>query len=64
MNMSVDREIPSKTLWNASLLAYGCESDTVMKDVGLSKYTRLSVHVLLLKCDYSIICTIIYDRYA
>ena len=39
MNMSVDGEIPPKTLWNASLLAYGCESDTVMKDVGLSKYT-------------------------
>ena len=63
MNMSVDGEIPPKTLWNASLLAYGCESDTVMKDVGLSKYTRLSVFVLPLKCDYSIICTIIYDRY-
>ena len=41
VNMSVDGEIPPKTLWNASLLAYGCESDTVMKDVGLSKYTRL-----------------------
>ena len=62
VNMSVDKEITPKSLWNASLLAYGCESDTVMKDVELSKYT--SVHVLLLKCDYSIICTIIYDRYA
>ena len=49
VNMSVDGEIPSKTLWNASLLAYGCESDTVMKDVELSKFS--SVHVLQLKCD-------------
>ena len=46
VNMSVDGEIPSETLWNASLLAYGCESDTVMKNVELSKYS--SVHVLLL----------------
>ena len=27
VNMSVDGEIPTKTLWNASLLAYGCQSD-------------------------------------
>ena len=37
VNMSVDGEIPSETLWNASLLAYGCESDTVMNGVELSK---------------------------
>ena len=46
VNMSVDGEIPPKTLWNASLLAYGCETDTVMKGVELSKYA--CVHVLLL----------------
>ena len=49
VNMSVDKEITPKSLWNASLLAYGCESDTVMKDVEFSNYT--SIHVLLLKCD-------------
>ena len=37
VNMSVDGEIPTKTLWNASLLAYGCLSDTVVKRVELSK---------------------------
>ena len=39
--MSVDGEIPPKTLWNASLLAYGCESDTVTKGVQLSKFICL-----------------------
>ena len=37
VNMNVDGEIPTKTLWNASLLAYGCQSDTVVKGVELSK---------------------------
>ena len=39
VNMSVDGEIPTKTLWNASLLAYGCQSDTVVKGVELSEYS-------------------------
>ena len=39
VNMSVDGEIPTKTLWNASLLAYGCQSDTVVKGVELSEFT-------------------------
>ena len=38
MNMSVDGEIPTKTLWNALLLAYGCQSDTVVKGVELSEF--------------------------
>ena len=37
VNMSVDGEIPHKTLWTGSLLAYGCESDTVVNKVELSK---------------------------
>ena len=41
MNMSVDGEIPSKTLWNASLLAYGCESHTVTKVVEFSKFSSV-----------------------
>ena len=41
MNMSVDGEIPPKTLWNASLLAYGCESDTVIEGVELSKFSSV-----------------------
>ena len=40
VNMSVDGEIPTKTLWNASLLAYGCQSDTVVKGVELSESKR------------------------
>ena len=39
VNMSVDGEIPPKTLWNASLLAYGCKSDTVTERVELSKFS-------------------------
>ena len=39
VNMSVDGEIPTKTLWNASLLAYGCQSDTVVKGEELSEFT-------------------------
>ena len=39
VNMSVDGEIPTKTLWNASLLPYGCQSDTVVKGVELSRFT-------------------------
>ena len=39
VNMSVDGEIPTKTLWNASLLAYGCQSDTVVKGVELSEFS-------------------------
>ena len=38
VNMSVDGEIPTKTLWNASLLAYGCQLDTVLKGVELSEF--------------------------
>ena len=38
VNMSVDGEIPTKTLWNASLLAYDCQSDTVVKGVELSEF--------------------------
>ena len=38
VNMSVDGEIPTKTLWNVSLLAYGCQSDTVVKGVELSEF--------------------------
>ena len=41
VNMSVDGEIPTKTLWNASLLAYGCQSDTVVKVVELSEFDRV-----------------------
>ena len=41
VNMSVDGEIPTKTLWNASLLAYGCQSDTVVKGVELSESTTV-----------------------
>ena len=53
VNMSVDGEIPTKTLWNASLLAYGCHSDTVVKGVELSKSTTeiLFCHENLLHSD-------------
>ena len=46
VNMSVDGEIPTKTLWNASLLAYGCQSDTVVKGVELSK-SRLKFDLVM-----------------
>ena len=46
VNMSLDGEIPSKTLWNASLLAYGCESDTVTEEVQLSE-SAVEIHYTL-----------------
>ena len=47
VNMSVDGEMPTKTLWNASLLAYGCQTDTVVKGVELSEFTRSTSSMLL-----------------
>ena len=49
VNMSVDGEIPTKTLWNASLLAYGCQSDTVLKGAELSTFSNLIVWRFKLK---------------
>ena len=50
VNMSVDGEIPTKTLWNASLLAYGCQSDTVVKGVELSEFIKERFKLKLTKC--------------
>ena len=36
VDMSIDEPLPSKSLWKASVLAYGCESDTVVDDAELS----------------------------
>ena len=53
VNISVDGKIPTKTLWNASLLAYGCQSDTVVKGVELSEFTTRiqSCLVNLIHCN-------------
>ena len=36
VDMSIDEPLSSKSLWKASVLAYGCESDTVVDDAELS----------------------------
>ena len=35
--------LPSKSLWNSTVLPYGCEADTVVDGMELSKSQRLSV---------------------
>ena len=37
IDMSIEEVLPSKSLWKASILAYGCESDTVVDDTELSE---------------------------
>ena len=37
INMHIEEVPPSKSLWKASILAYGCESDTVVDDTELSE---------------------------
>jgi hypothetical protein len=32
ISMSIDDVLPSKLLWKVSVLAYGCESDNVVRD--------------------------------
>lgn len=32
ISMSIDDVLPSKLLWKVSILAYGCESDNVVRD--------------------------------
>ena len=45
VNMSVDGEIPHKTLWNASILADGCMLDAVMKNLELSKFGSIYITI-------------------
>ena len=37
IKMSIDERFPSKLLWRISVLAYGCEADTVVNGTVLSK---------------------------
>ena len=33
VNMTLDEKLPSKSLWNASILAYGCEEGMEMTEL-------------------------------
>ena len=55
VNMSVDGKIPTKTLWNASLLAYGCQSDTVVKGVELSEFVCFEIQAYTMYVDKNVI---------
>ena len=37
INMTIEEALPPKSLWNATLLPYGCEADTVVDGIELSK---------------------------
>ena len=37
VELRLERQLPSKTLWNVSLLAHNCEADTVLEGLELSK---------------------------
>ena len=42
IDMYVDETVPPNSLWRASLLAHGCESDTIVTNYELSKLERIS----------------------
>ena len=46
ISISIEEPLPPKTLWNVSVLAYGCEADTVVKGVELSK--SIFIHNVIL----------------
>ena len=37
IEMCMEEPLPSKSLWKTSILAYGCETDTVVDDTELSE---------------------------
>ena len=37
VELLLEEQLPSKTLWNVSVLAHNCEVDTVLEGVELSK---------------------------
>ena len=43
IDMRTEQTVPPNSLWRASILAYGCESDMVVADYELSKLERISV---------------------
>ena len=42
IDLHVDETVPPNSLWRASILAYGCESDTTVINYELSKLERIS----------------------
>ena len=36
VELHLERQLPSKRLWSVSVLAHGCEADTVVEDFELS----------------------------
>ena len=46
IDMHVEESVPPNSLWRASVLAYGCESDTIVTNYEISKLERISVDVV------------------
>ena len=42
IDMHTEEVVAPNSLWRASLLAYGCESDTIVTNYELSKLERIS----------------------
>ena len=57
INMNIEEPLQSKSLWKASISAYGCETDTVVDDIELSEYCYDGQSSLLISCVvYLITC--------
>ena len=41
MSLSAEERVPPKSLWKASILAYGCVNNSVVTDYELSKLERI-----------------------
>ena len=44
--MHVEESVPPNSLWRASILAYGCESDRIVTNYELSKFERILIDSL------------------
>ena len=39
-HMAIEGALPSRSLWNVTILPYGCEADTVVNNIELSRYNE------------------------
>jgi hypothetical protein len=58
LSVVMEDMLPSKSLWNASILAYGCKADNH------STVTELSKSTLNVKLYYQILLTTLIIRYS
>ena len=49
IDMHVEETVPPNSLWRASILAHGCESDRIVTNYELSKLKRISVNMTVVE---------------